>query len=459
MSDLHFLTIVEASKRIATRDLSPVDLTQAVLDRIEATNQDLHAYRDVFAASALDEARNAEAEIKAGRYKGPLHGIPVAHKEVFDVAGHPNRARSRDPKAVPPSEDATSVRRLREAGSILLGTLVAGGSEGASSPRNPWNTEHITGGSSAGSGAAVAAGLALGSVGEDTAGSIRRPASMCGIVGFKPTFGLVSIAGMAPLTWSMDYAGPLTWTVEDNALMLQVIAGHDPGDPNTTRTRIPDYSAALQADPKGLVIGVPRKFIDDRGHRADPEVISAMDAALALLESRGARIVEVDVPSLPHATIANTIIHYSQGLAMKEAQGEENAGRPDNPMNRVRQYMAGLASNTDYVRAQLLRKRLIRELMETLDQVTVLATPAQVEAAPRLDEYHPLDNPLRQLQNLDAPFNLVGLPAISVPCGFTSKALPIGLQLVGKPFDEVTVLRAAYAYEQQARWFEKRPRV
>ncbi len=456
MNALHHLTIAEAARRIAGGALSPVELTQAFLDRIESTNKDLHAYRAVFAEAALEEARRAEAEIAAGRYRGPLHGIPVAHKEVFDVAGQPNPARSRDPKAAAPSEDATAVRRLREAGSILLGTLVAGGSEGGSSPRNPWNTDHITGGSSAGSGAAVAAGLAMGSVGEDTAGSIRRPASLCGVVGFKPTFGLVSIYGMAPLTWSMDYAGPLTWTVEDNALMLQVVAGHDPKDPNTSKRPVPDYGAALRADPRGLVVGVPRKFVEDPGHRSDPEVLAAMDSALALLESRGARIAEVNVPSLSHATIANTIIHYSQGLAARQMRGEEGPAA-QTPMNRVRQYLASLATNTDYVRAQLLRARLTRQLMETLSQVTVLATPASVEAAPAVKDYHPLDNPLRQLQNFDAPFNLVGFPAMSVPCGFSSKGLPLGLQLVGKPCDEPTVLRAAYAYEQEARWFERRP--
>jgi aspartyl-tRNA(Asn)/glutamyl-tRNA(Gln) amidotransferase subunit A len=456
--DLCFLTIAEASKRIAKRELSPVDLTRAFLQRIDTVDKDLRAFRNLLAERALMEASEAEKEIAAGNYKGPLHGIPLAHKEAFDVQGQPNPGRAWDPKAGAPAEDASPIRRLKQAGAIMLGSLAMGGGE-ANAPRNPWNTNHITGGSSSGSGAAVAAGLCMGSVGEDTAGSIRRPASLCGIVGLKATFGRVSRAGLAPLTWSFDHAGPLTWTVEDAALMLQQLAGYDPEDPTSVTEPIPNYSAALDPDPSKLTVGVPRAFWDDPRHGADPENLAAVERAMELLTSAGARVKEVSIPSLEYGAIANTIIFYSEGLALRQREFEAHPEWLTEGTRGTSLYLGSLTGGADYTRALLLRSRLTRELHETLRDVDVIAAPAQVAPAPTFDEYGETDSVTRQIQNYDAAFNLVGFPAISVPCGFSSRGMPIGLQLAAGPWDESGVLRAAYVYEQQARWFEKRPPV
>ncbi|MCZ6892095.1 MAG: amidase, partial [Chloroflexi bacterium] len=299
-NELYYLTIGEASRLIRSRELSPVELTQAFLDRIESVDDRLKSYVTLLRDSALAEASVAEAEVQSGQWRGPLHGIPIALKDLYDTNGVRTTAQSKVLEHRVPVEDATVVTRLREAGAVLLGKLAMhefalGGPPTSlfEQARNPWNLDYITGGSSSGSGAAVAAGLCMGSLGSDTGGSIRGPASLCGIVGLKPTYGRVSRHGVIPLSWSLDHCGPMTWTVEDAALMLQVIAGYDAKDPTTSRTAVPNYSASLNEDVKGLTIGVPRHHFFDKESGADTETLSMVDMALAALEGMGARLVEV----------------------------------------------------------------------------------------------------------------------------------------------------------------------
>ena len=305
--DLCYLTIREASGLIKERKLSPVELTQAMLDRIDAVDDKVKSYTVVSTDVALAEARAAEADISRGQYKGPLHGIPVAHKEQWDIAGF--ETKQRGPEFRNPSQDATAVARLRQAGTVLLGKVAAmalavdGDLEGDGDEskrqddcRNPWNLDYSPGGSSAGSGASVAAGLAMGSLGGDVGGSIRWPAAACGIVGLKASYGRISRDGLVSYSWSQDFGGPLTRTVEDTALMLQVMAGYDPKD-LASDVPVPDYSESLREDVKGLVIGVPRDYINAPKAEMDPEGLAIFDKALADLESLGARVEEVNIPS------------------------------------------------------------------------------------------------------------------------------------------------------------------
>src|ERR1044072_5524688 len=291
---LYYLSIHEAQQLIKERKLSPVELTQAVLDRIARVDGKLHAYINLMSEGALNEARAAEAEIANGKWRGPLHGIPVAVKDQLDVEGAPARIR----QFTQGVGDATAVRKLREAGAVMMGKLHMSSLPDASLPLppNPWNTEHITGAASTGSGAAVAGGLCLGSLGEDTAGSIRNPAAFCGIVGLKATYGRVSRHGLAPLSWSLDHCGPMARAVEDLAHMLQAIAGHDPKDPTSSAQPVVDYTGALNGDVKGIGIGVPRDYIDECAPRTDPIVLRRVDEAIEQLRALGARVQSVKVP-------------------------------------------------------------------------------------------------------------------------------------------------------------------
>jgi len=451
---LYYLTIHEARKLIQSRALSPVELTRAVLKRIEAVDGRLHAYLNLMADNALAEARVAEAEILRSDYRGPLHGIPVAVKDQLDVQGAPALIREKRP---PESEDSTVVDKFRKAGAVLLGKLAMSSLPiEIPQPCNPWDTERITGGSSTGAGAAVAAGLCMGAIGEDTAGSIRNPASLCGIVGLKPTYGRISRHGLAPLSWSLDHCGPMTWVVEDAAHVLQTVAGYDPKDPTSIDAPVPDYSAALRQDIKGMVIGVPRHFIEECRSRTDAEITTSVDKAIGELQRLGARIEEVALPILKLATIANAVIYYNEHYAAHIGD-TKTVIRNAATARRARIYLGLLTSAADYIQAQRIRSRIKRECAEVFRKVDLLALPCQLGPAPTFKEVDPLDTLYKHLgPEYHAPFNLAGLPAISIPCGF-ARNLPVALQLVGKPFDEPTVLRAAYAYQQHARWYERRP--
>jgi aspartyl-tRNA(Asn)/glutamyl-tRNA(Gln) amidotransferase subunit A len=455
---LYHLTIHEAQKLIQNRSLSPVELTRAILSRIDAVDRQLHSYTNLMAESALAEARLAEAEILKGDHRGPMHGIPVAVKDQLDVRGAPAEIRKLDASAAKQVADATAVRKLREAGAIIVGKLTMSSMPSEPpQPCNPWNLKRITGGSSTGAGAAVAAGLCMGALGEDTAGSIRNPASLCGIVGFKATYGRVSRHGLAPLGWSLDHCGPMTWTVEDNAHMLQAIAGYDGEDPTSINAPVPRYADALKEDVKGMVIGVPRHFIEELRSKTDSEVLMLVDKSIRDLQSLGAQLQDVTIPTIKYATQANAVLYYNEHYAghREEAKSAIKTGAT---ARRARIYFGVLTGSADYLHAQRIRSQLRRECFEVFQKVDLLALPCQLTTAPSFEEVDALDTLRKHLApEYHSPFNLAGLPALSVPCGFSNANLPVALQLVGKPFDELTVYRAAYTYQQQARWCERRP--
>jgi aspartyl-tRNA(Asn)/glutamyl-tRNA(Gln) amidotransferase subunit A len=452
---LYYLSIHEAQQLIKQRKLSPVEVTQSVLDRISAVDDKLHAYIHLMADSAMKEARAAETEIQKGKWRGAMHGIPIAVKDQLDVAGAPARIR----QFTEGVGDATAVRKLREAGAVMLGKLHMSSLPDGSLPvpRNPWNTDHITGGSSTGSGAAVAGGLCLGSLGEDTAGSIRNPSAFCGIAGLKGTYGRVSRHGLAPLSWSLDHCGPMARVVEDLAHMLNAIAGHDPKDPTSSRAPVADYTSALRPDVKGLVIGVPRAYIDECAPRTDSSVLSAVQRAIDTLKDLGARIEEVKVPTLHLATIANAVIYYNEFWAAHKSDAA-TVLKTGAAQRRARIYLGLLTGSADYIQAQRIRSRCRAELAEVFTKVDCLALPNQAGPAPRVEDVGPIDTLFKHVvPEYHGPFNLTGLPTLSVPCGFSPNRLPLALQLVGKPFDETTILRVGYTYQQHTKWYESRP--
>jgi aspartyl-tRNA(Asn)/glutamyl-tRNA(Gln) amidotransferase subunit A len=428
------------------------------LNRIDAADGQLRAYFNLMADSALTEARMAEAEILKGNYLGPMHGIPVAVKDQLDVQGAPAEIRKLDGDAAKQVADATAVKKLREAGAILLGKLTMSSMPSdPPQPRNPWDVKRITGGSSTGAGAAVSAGLCMGALGEDTAGSIRNPASLCGIVGLKATYGRVSRRGLAPLGWSLDHCGPMTRTVEDTAHMLQAIAGYDPHDPTSINAPLAQYAEALREDASGIVIGVPRDFIDVCREKTDAEILTMVDKAIDDLKALGARIEDVSLPTLKYATQANAVIYYNEHYAGRREEAK-TAIQTGAPARRARIYFGVLTGSADYMQAQRIRSKVRTECAEVFQRVDLLALPCQQATAPKLEEVDALDTLKKHLApEYHAPFNLAGLPAISVPCGFSKLNLPMALQLVGKAFDEPAVLHVAYAYQQYRRWYEKRP--
>lgn len=459
---LHYLTISEAAPLLAAGELSPVTLTQAYLDRIAAVDGRLDSYVTLTAERALSQARAAAAEIAAGRYRGPLHGIPIALKDLYDTAGIRTTAMSRVTPDRIPDEDATTVARLDAAGAILLGKLAMhefalGGPDFTSlfpPARNPWNTEHMPGGSSSGSGAAVAAGLCMGALGSDTGGSIRGPAALCGIAGIKPTFGRVSNYGVVPLSWSQDHCGPMTWTVADCAIMLQAIAGYDPKDPTTADVPVPDYLAALRAGVRGLTIGVPREYFYEAAPGVDPQVIAAAERGLETLSELGAEIRDVAIPHIRYAQTANQVIMMSEAYSYHEANLKTR--RHDyGDLVRQRFLLGGLLTASDYNQALRMRRLIKDEMAAALQQSDVLVTPTYAAPAPKIEGYAGATT-LTQ-PSFTGPFNLSGLPAVSTPSGLSDDGLPMGFQVVGRPFDEATALRVAYAYEQAARFIDRRP--
>ena len=462
--ELHYLTIAEAGALIRSRKLSPVELTRAFLDRIEQLDDTLQSYITVLEDGAMAEARSAESAILRDGYIGPLHGIPIALKDLYDTAGVRTTAGSRVMADRVPTEDATATARLKSAGAVLLGKLAMselamGGPDptnGFPIPRNPWNLEHSPGGSSSGSAAAVAAGLCMGSLGSCTRGSIRAPASFCGMVGLKPTYGRVSRHGVVPLSWTLDHCGPMTWTVEDAAIMLHAIAGRDPRDLTSSRAPVPPYSESLREDVAGLRIGVPRHFFFAEHPEVDRESQAIADSAIATLGEMGAQVREVEVPALRYADAAALVIILGEGYAYHE---RDLLTRPQDfgELDRNELRVGGLFGLADYVQAQRARSVLRRQYHDVLAKVDVIASPTSTMVAPRFDAGP--GTAITRMPSFTGPYNLTGLPAISVPCGFTSAGLPVGLQLAGRPFDEATVLRAAYAYQQHARLFERRPPV
>jgi aspartyl-tRNA(Asn)/glutamyl-tRNA(Gln) amidotransferase subunit A len=463
-SELCYLTRGEAASLLKSGKISPVELTRAFLERIERLDGKLQAYITVLPEPAMATARAMEAEMLRGDYRGALHGIPIALKDLYDTRGIRTTASSRVMAQRVPTEDATTTARLAAAGSVLLGKLAMhefalGGPDptcGFPLARNPWNVQHIPGGSSSGSGTAVAAGLCMGSLGSCTGGSIRGPAAYCSMVGLKATYGRVSRYGVVPLSWTLDHCGPMTWTVEDAAIMLQAIAGHDPKDPTSSRAPVPDYRAGLREDIKGLRIGVPRHFFFADDPHIDRETLAVVDTALKAYADLGAYIEEVTIPMLHHAAAAQPVIMLSEAFTYHERLLRRQP-QEFGDMVRARFRIGALFSGADYVQAQRVRNVLKRECAQALQRVDVLASPTMSNPAPAFAGIDAMTTARRP--SFTGPYNLTGMPAISLPCGFNRAGLPIGLQIAGKPFDEPTVLRVAYAYQQHARWFDKRPPV
>jgi aspartyl-tRNA(Asn)/glutamyl-tRNA(Gln) amidotransferase subunit A len=464
--DLTMLTIAESARRMARKELSPVELTMAALERITHLNPQLNAFMTVLQDQAIANARAAEKAMMAGQRRGPLHGIPIGLKDLCATKGVRTTAGSKILRDHIPKADATVAARLAEAGAILLGKLhmneFAYGPDGDNvhygRARNPWNPECITGGSSSGSAVAVAASMCLGALGTDTGGSIRIPAALCGIVGIKPTYGRVSRHGITPLSWSLDHAGPMAKTVEDTALLLHAMAGYDASDPGSARRPVPDYGAALSEDVRGLRLGIPREYFYDA---LDPEVESAVRQAIAMVKRLGATIHEVSWPSLRYATLAALILVLAEASAFHAAWIRTRA-HDYHPDIALRLKWGLLLPASAYLKAQRLRSQMCVDVARLWSEVDVLMVPATAMAAPQ-----PSATEVRlggramsmreALLRLMRPFNLTGLPALSIPCGFTATGLPIGLQIAGKPFDEATVLRVAHAYEQHTDWHRRQP--
>ena len=463
-TQLHYLSIRQAGELIQRGELSPVELTRACLDRIEATDDRLHSFILLLADEALEQARTAEAEILRGAYKGPMHGIPFALKDLYDTAGIRTTSGSQVDIERVPTEDATTTARLKAAGGILLGKLAmhefALGGPDWTTPfepaRNPWNLDHITGGSSSGSGSSVASGQSMGALGSCTGGSIRGPASLCGIVGLKPTYGRVSRFGVVTLSWSQDHAGPMTRTVEDTAFMLQAIAGHDPRDPTSSHAPVPDYSRSLREDIRGVRIGLPRHYFFDDDPGVNREVVARVEQAVSVLEELGAHVEEVTLPSLDYVRAANSVIMVSEAFAYHEPNLKT---RPQEfgEIVRGRFRIGGLMSASDYLQAQRVRTWARRDFAQLMKTVDFLVTPTMTQPAAAFEGFDPMST--TRGKSFTAPFNVTGLPAISVPCGFTENGLPIGMQIAGKPFDEPGVIQAAYTYQQYAGWHQLNPAI
>lgn len=456
---LALMDLTEASQAVQKKTVSPVELTQACLARIERLDPLLKAFITVTAESAVAEAAKAEAEIARGEWKGPLHGIPVAVKDLAETAGVRTTAGSAVLEHHVPSEDAEVVRRLRAAGAVLLGKLnlheFAYGGSGIIGhfgvARNPWNTAHITGGSSSGAAAAVAASLCYGAIGTDTAGSIRLPSAFCGIVGIKPSYGLVSTRGIIPLSWSLDHVGPMARTVSDVALMLQAIAHYDPRDFYCQKFAPVYYPSAIEEDCSALRLAAPSEFWMD----LDPEVQHATDAALALLSRMTAGLQEISLPTDMDRTVVRCepFVYHQRYLPAHEKEYDPET------LKRIRSGADVTAA--DYVEKyrDLLRER--REVLNVFEHADLIVTPTTPVLAPSLAELQSAPADLRSKELLmlrnTRPFNVYGLPAVSVCCGFSKSGLPIGLQIAGAPGSEGVVLALARAYEKQTEWHKARP--
>jgi aspartyl-tRNA(Asn)/glutamyl-tRNA(Gln) amidotransferase subunit A len=455
-------TLAEAGRKIAAGDLSPVALTEAALSRAEALQPKLDAFIEVTAERARAAARRAEREIAGGRRRGPLHGIPYGLKDIYDAAGLRTTAHSRLLLDNIATADAETTARLEAAGMILIGKLAthefATGGPAFDLPfppaRNPWNTAHFTGGSSSGSGAAVAAGIVSLAMGSDTGGSIRLPAAYCGTVGLKPTYGRVSRRGVAPLCYSLDTTGPLTWTVEDAALALQALAGYDPRDPGSADVPVPDYMAALRHGVQGLRIGYCRAFNVDG--EVGAEQSAALDQAAQMLAKLGAELIEVALPPNRQFQACARTISASEAFAI---HAKDLQTRPEfyARVTRERLTLGAFITARQYVQAQRLRRILTRKVDALFESCDVLLTAIVPGPAPVLEETD--DGPWRRQQPLASVFNVTGHPAMAQPCGFAADGLPLSLQFVGRAFDEVTVLRVGHAYEQAAGWITQRPKL
>jgi aspartyl-tRNA(Asn)/glutamyl-tRNA(Gln) amidotransferase subunit A len=461
--ELHELTVAEMSRRIAGGKLSPVELVNASLARIKSTDSRLNSFVLVTADRARKAAKAAEKAVRRRRL-GPLHGIPIGLKDIFSTKGIRTTAHSKLLLDNVPKEDSAVAGKLSAAGTILIGKLAthefATGGPAFDLPfppaRNPWNTDHFTGGSSSGSGAAIAAGLVPFAMGSDTSGSIRGPAAYCGVAGHKPTFGLVSRVGVIPLSYSLDHCGPMAWTVEDCALLLDAIAGHDPNDPNSARHQPSgSYARSLGKGIKGLRIGVLRQFFE-RDMEATREAHRAIEDALKVLKKAGAKLTEVSLPKLADWDNCCRVIVQAEAYAIHE---RDLKARPQDyaRITRERLLSGALLSAADYIQAQRWRRRLNAAYDALFEKVDVVATGCSLAPAARIDEMLRLPSVLPRGRLVMTPFNLTGAPALVVCAGFSGNGLPLSLQIAGRPFDDATVLRVGHAYEKLTDWRRIRP--
>ncbi len=466
-SDIVFLSATELSARMKAGELSPLEVTEAYLERIAAVDSKVNSYVTLCADEALEAARQAGAEIAAGRHRGPMHGVPIAIKDQIHTRGILTTDGSRVRAGFVPQEDATVVTRLKEAGAVLLGKLNMSEfalGEPVSSltgpARNPWDLERTPGGSSTGSGAATAAFLCATSLGEDTGGSIRNPAANCGLAGLRPSWGRVSRYGVDGACWSIDTVGPISRTVADCAMTLGAIAGHDPRDPYSNPAPVQDYAAGLTGDVKGLRVGVVREFLDTPELGLGQATRDAVLSAVEVLRDRGADVTDVSLPmAVSSGPVTRTISHVERVSIHPDWLREKP--EEHHYVTRVGFTTANLLPGHVYMKALKLREMIRREVLGAFDRVDVLVHPIASAPAGRLVE-HPTVSSKEQAYaalvegSFRGPYSLSGAPAICVPCGFQD-GLPLSLQIAGRPFDEPTVLRAAHAYEQATEWHKERP--
>lgn len=460
MTELHFLTIAEASARIEARTLSPVELTDAYLARVKRLDGTLNSHLLVLEEQAREDAKQAEAEIAAGRWKGPLHGIPIGLKDIYNTAGIRTTGHSALLRDNLPTEDAFTVTLLREAGAVITGKLatwefaIGGSSFDLPWPpaRNPWDVSLDPSGSSSGSAAAVAAGLCMGAMGSDTGGSIRGPAAWCGIAGHKPTYGYVSRRGILPLSFSFDHAGPMCWTSEDCALMMQVLARHDPMDPGSASVPAVDFTAGFGRGLKGLRVGVVRHFFE-QDLLTDPETIAALETSVAVLRDMGA--IVGDVTMSPFGTYADcgSLISRTEAYAIHQ-HWLRTSPELYGAFGRHRLMAGAFVLAADYINAQRERSRLVAEIAETMTSVDVVIFPtARCPARPIGEDsmasgFQPFFN---------RAFNVTGGPALSICNGFSQTGLPLALQIGGRPFEDALVLKVGDALERALGTRTRRP--
>ncbi|HEX5141094.1 MAG TPA: amidase [Dehalococcoidia bacterium] len=463
---LAYLSIAEASALVARREVSPLDLADAVIARAEALDDNLHAYITRTFETARVEAKNATNDIAAGKSKGPLHGIPFAIKDIYETAGVETTAGSKLQTPNVPKEDAHTIALLKQAGAVMLGKLnlhewAMGGTNVNyffPTPKNPWDQTRITGGSSGGSGLALAAGFCYGSLGTDTRGSIRMPASACGITGLKPTYGRVSIRGIIPLVWSLDHSGPMARSAEDCAMVLNAIAGFDAQDPTSVDAPVPDYvdflkPSAPDSHPlEGVRIGVPRNFFFDE-EEVDAEILAAVRATFDVFAGLGATMVEVDFPDPEYHS--DNMLFNAESAAYHEERLRE---RPEelSPLPRERVRSSQSITGMDYARARWRQAEFKQKAAVMFRDIDLVVTPTVPVSPLKIADIEPA-GPGRVMGRHTSPFNILHVPTISLPCGFTSDGLPVGLQIAGRWWEEGLVLRAAHAYQGVTDWHRRRP--
>ncbi len=463
-ADVCYATLTETAALLRRRELSPVELTRAVLARIERVDPELHCYITVMTQHALDRARVAERELCSGIDRGALHGIPVAVKDLFFTAQAPTTCASSVLAGWVPAFDATVVTRLEAAGAVLLGKLnmtefaMSGYAPALPIPRNPWDRERHTGGSSSGSGVATAAGLCFASLGTDTGGSIRNPSAWCGVVGLKPTYGRVSRHGVFPLGMTLDHVGPMTRSVGDAAAVLEVIAGADANDPTALDAPAPACSAALSRGVRGLRIGIDEHYMGEYVH---PDVVTALLAALEMLQEQGAELVRVALPAVDEVLEAWPVICAAEAVAAHAATYPARAGDYGPSFRSFLEYGAQI-DGAGYAKVHLLRMVFARRFQRVFEQVDVFACPGTFMPAPpadALDPYSPFSPAIAPFLRFTAPFNFSGNPTLSLPAGFSDDGLPHGIQLVGPLLGEAILCQVGHAYQQATDWHRRRPRL